>query len=273
MFKIALLFLTISSIYHEDYWLDFLRGNEGKYSVYIHSKESIPTQSPFKQYEMQNKVGTTWSNTIIAQVALLKEALKDPDNQKFIFLSESTIPFYDFQAVYDRLMATDKSIFPFVSNDVHLDPKRLGTFYSFGNYQPRRDMHPIPERFQYRTTQWVILNRKHAELMANDTKYIDIISKIASDQEHYPATILAIKGLLDEVENYQITYDDWVITSSPANPFTFTDLHDQTQYDVAVKAIRGEIYGYHKYLFGRKFARGCDLSPLDKHLAYRIVWD
>jgi hypothetical protein len=170
-------------------------------------------------------------------------------------------------------MSTDKSIFPYVSNDIHLDPNRSGTFWNYHNYQPRRDMHPIPRRFQYRTTQWIALNRKHAEIMANDTKYIEIISQIICDNEHYPATVLAVKGLLDEVENYQTTYDDWIATSSPCSPYTFTDLQDPAQYKIAVRAIRGEIYGSHHYLFGRKFAKECDLSQLDKHLAYRMVWD
>ncbi len=49
MFKIAFLFLTLSSIYHESHWLDFFRGNEQCYSVYIHSKELLDETSPFKQ--------------------------------------------------------------------------------------------------------------------------------------------------------------------------------------------------------------------------------
>ena len=111
MFKIAFLFLTISSIYHEGHWLDFFRGNEQYYSVYIHSKNSFENSSPFKKNEIEEKEKTIWSNTMRAQIALLKEALKDPENEKFIFLSENTIPFYDFQTIYDRVMGTSKSIF------------------------------------------------------------------------------------------------------------------------------------------------------------------
>lgn len=273
MFKIAFLFLTMGSIYHETHWLDFLKGNEANYSIYIHSKEPLEDSSPFKQYEIKQKEETTWLNTMRAQLVLLKEALKDPENEKFIFVSESTIPFYDFRTVYDRVIGTNKSIFPYVSNDIHLDPSRSGTFWNYHNYQPRRDMHPIPRRFQYRSTQWVILNRKHAELMANDNKYIEIISQIICDNEHYVPTVLAIKNLLHEVENDQTTYDDWIATSSPSSPYTFTNLRDEEQYKIVKKAIRGELYGSHKYLFGRKFAKDCDLTPLDGLLAYQIAWD
>lgn len=272
MFKIAFLFLTLSSIYHEAHWLDFFKGNEAKYSIYIHSKEPLEDSSPFKRYEIEEKEETTWLNTMRAQLLLLKEALKDPNNEKFIFLSESTIPFYDFQTVYDRVMETSKSIFPYISNDIHLDPSRSGTFWNYHNYQPRRDMHPIPRRFQYKSPQWVILNRKHAELMANDTKYIDIISQIICDNEHYVPTVLAIKNLLHEVQQDQTTYDDWIATSSPSSPFTFTDLSDEEQYKIAKRAIKG-LNNSHKYLFGRKFAKDCDLTPLDGLLAYRMNWD
>lgn len=273
MVKVAFLFLVISSIYHEEYWSDFFCGYQDYYSVYIHSKEPFAVESSFKCYELDEKVATSWSNTVYAQRALLREALKDPDNQKFVFLSESTIPFCDFLTTYEFLTRTDKSMFPFVSNQIHLDSQRVGTFWAYANYQPRRDLHPIPPRFQYRTTQWIVLNRKHAELMAYDDKYVHMMPSVFCDNEHYPATFLAIKGLLHEIENYQTTYDDWIAANSLEHPFTFTDLSDAQQYERAIKAIRGNLYGDHKYLFGRKFAKNCDLTSLDKHLAYRIIWN
>ena len=130
-------------------------------------------------------------------------------------------------------------------------------------------MHPIPRELQYRSTQWVILNRKHAQLMADDKKYIEIISAIICDNEHYPATFLAVKNLLHEVENYQTTYDDWILSTDGASPFTFTNLQDSLQYKYLVLAVRGQLHNMHTYLFGRKFAKECDLGPLDPFLTYR----
>ena len=55
MAKLAFLFLTISSIYHEAHWLDFFK-NQTDYSVYVHSKESlVETDSAFKEYEIAEK--------------------------------------------------------------------------------------------------------------------------------------------------------------------------------------------------------------------------
>lgn len=274
MFKIAFLFLTISGMYHEGHWQDFFKNNDGRYSIYIHSKESLKeTNSLFKNYEIPAKVETTWENTMRAQIALLKEALKDLQNEKFVFLSESTIPLQDFDTVYDAVMATDKSIFPYCEN-VHQDKTRSGTFWNYHNYQPHQILYPIPAKLQFKNPQWVILNRKHAQLMVDDTLFIDIVTRYICDNEHYPSTFLAIKGLLhSEVMNLQTTYDDWIATSSPSSPYTFTNLKDADQFKIIVRALQMKLYSQQmQYLFGRKFAKECDLSPLDSYLAYRIEW-
>lgn len=274
MVKIALLFLTISSIYHEKHWQDFLKGNEDRYSVYVHSKEPLAETSAFKQYEIPEKVESTWANTMKAQIALLKQALKDPLNEKFIFLSESTIPLQSFDTVYDFVTSTDKSIFPFCAN-VHQDKSRSGTFWDYHNYQPSRILYPIPTHLQYKNHQWVILNRKHAQMMVDDTLFIDIVSRYVCDGEHYPSTFLAIKKLLDiEVLNQQTTYDDWIATTSASHPYTFTNLAEPEQLKLISKALQKKLYSQQfMYLFGRKFAQECDLSPLDSYLAYRIAWE
>lgn len=272
--KIALLFLTISNIYHESHWQDFLKNNESRYSIYIHSKESLAPNSAFKQYEMQEKTENTWANTMKAQIAVLKEALKDPDNQKFIFLSESSLPLQDFDTVYSTVMATENSIFPYCSN-IHQDKLRSGTFWTYLNYEPARILYPIPEKFQHKNPMWVVLNRKHAQLMVDDKIFIEIVCRYTNDQEHYPSTFLAIKGLLEtEVLNQQTTYDDWIATTSSLHPFTFTNLKDSQQFNLIVKALQNKLYNQQfQYLFGRKFAKDCDLSPLETYLAYRIKWE
>lgn len=271
--KIALLFLTIGNLYHEGHWQDFLKNNEQRYTLYIHSKEPLSDTSPFKKHEIPAKLETTWANTMRAQIELLREALKDPANEKFIFLSESTIPFLGFDTIYNTVMATPKSIFPYCTN-VHIDESRSGTFWHYHNYQPNRNFYPIPEKFQHKNPQWVILNRKHAQLMVDDKVFIAIFDRYICDNEHYPSTFLAIKGLLEsEVVNQQTTYDDWIATTSNSHPFTFTDLTDQRQSKLITQVLQKKLYCQRfLYLFGRKFDKGCDLSPLDTYLAYRITW-
>ncbi len=182
--KIALLFLTLANVYHEGYWKDFLQGHENQYSLYVHSKNALSNNSFFKPYEMKLKVQTTWARTMNAQVAILREALKSPENEKFIFLSESTIPLQDFDTVYATVMATEKSLFNFFPN-----PNKGA-----------RSLERIQKEFRYKNSQWIVLNRKHAALMAEDKVYLPIIVTYVSDQEHYPSSFLAAQGLLqDEV--------------------------------------------------------------------------
>ena len=194
---------------------------------------------------------TTWANSLKAEIELLKQALKDETNTKFIFASESTLPFKDIPALHARAMQTDKSIF-FYEPSPHSDPDNI--------CYEKRNLAEIPAEHRYKNTQWVVLSRKHAQLMVeNANNYVDIISKYEADNELYPATFLASQQLLDEIEPVDITYVNW----DRGGPFCFTNLYKNDQYALAHQAIRDG------YFFGRKFAEYMDLSPLDVALSYR----
>lgn len=254
MFKLAFLFLTIGPIYHETYWQDFFRGNDQRYSVYVHAKNSLPPTSPFKAYELAHPVPTTWSNTMQAQIELLKEALKDPLNEKFIFVSETTIPLQPFDKTYAALMEHSESLFYFVPNPhVH---RNVNAFM-----RQARDLQPIPEKRQYKNSQWVILNRKHAQLMVDDTQYIDIMTRYYSDQEHYPSTFLINKGLIDEILPQDMTYVEWHVPSAHL-PYEFTDFTKYQELQLITQAI------HDGYLFARKIMPNAIMGPLDPLLGY-----
>jgi hypothetical protein len=245
--KIALLFLTIANIYHEGYWKDFLHGYEKQYSIYVHAKETLSNDSFFKPYEMSVKVPTTWFRTMKAQVAMLKEALKDPENEKFIFLSESTIPLQDFDTVFATVTATEKSIFTYFPNE----------------YKNARSLDRIPKEFRYGNSQWVVLNRKHAALMTADTTYLPIIVCYVADQEHYPSSFLASQGLLHtEVVKRNTTYVNWE-KSNGLNPCTFSNFNDRYEFECITNAIKEGM------LFARKIDAHANIGLLDPYLSYR----
>lgn len=208
---------------------------------------------------MHETVPTTWENTMYAQILMLKEALKDPANQKFVFVSESTIPLQDFEYVYNELTGTEKSIFWFQPSP-HLDPNNK--MY----YNPRRRHFPLSISYEYKNTQWVVLNRKHAELIISDVTWLPIFCATIFDNEHYPSSFLALKGLLAEIVNKHTTYVCWS-KRSPAGyreyPYTFTNLRWKSDYQLlATKIKKG-------YLFARKFAAKCNLFSIDHLLTYR----
>lgn len=243
--KLAFLFLTIGDIYHESTWIHFFSGHENAYSLYIHSKHKLSSESQFKPYEMSRKIPTTWANTMKAQIELLREALKDPANEKFIFVSESTIPLQSFDDIYKTLMSSSQSFFSFARN----------TFArSFG---------PLNSHMLYKNAQWVILNRKHAQLMADDKDFIAMMIDDPHDQEHYPSTFLADKKLLHEITKKDMTLAIWTGENANAHPHSFKDLKNDPNVKRLIKTIENK-----RYLFARKFEKKCNLSELKPYLPW-----
>ncbi len=203
--KIAFLFLTVGNIYHETAWVKFFKGREEQYSLYVHAKQGITSDSFFASSVIPHWVPTSWENSMKAEIALLKEALKDQANTKFVFLSESTIPIMAFNEVYRHLLAHPHSEFSYYKN---MDKTR-----SFGKIKQ-----------VYKNPQWIVLNRKHAQLMVEDTELINYLAQIPYDNEHYPATFLAQKNVLHEVVNRPTTHVTW--SEGGLHPHLFKDLKD-----------------------------------------------
>ena len=243
--RIAFLFLTIADIYHEPIWLSFLQGHENEYTLYVHSKKPLPEHSFFKSFELESKIPTTWANTMEAQVELLRIALENEKNEKFVFVSESTIPLQSFSEVYNALMSDPNSLFHFS----HMSHGR--TFRS------------VKEWDIYKNAQWVVLNRKHAQLMVEDTTLIHSMAKSPHDQEHYPATFLAKKKLLSEVTKKDMTLVIWSKEHANTHPHSFRKLENDSQLSRLIGAITDK-----KFLFARKFEKKCDLSLLKPYLMW-----
>ncbi len=237
--KIAFLFLTKNDVYHETAWTNFFKNHEHQYSLYVHPKESVSKDSFFAHAVIDQREVTTWENTMRAEIALLREALKDQANTKFVFISESTIPLVSFDEVYDHMLAHPHSEFKYEKNP---HPWRV-----FGNLSNT-----------YKNPQWIVLNRKHAQLMVDDSYFINIFAQASFDNEHYPSTFLAHQNLLDEVVNKPTTLAIW--KEHLANPHLFKDLKN----DPYTKYLRRGIKK--KYLFARKFAPTCDLSFFHKYI-------
>ncbi len=255
MLKIAFLFLTISNPYHRAYWRDFFANHKGEYSLYVHPKEIAKvTAFRFKRAIIPVTVPTRWEFLMNAEIELLREALKDPDNAKFIFISDTTIPLQSFPTVYRTLMVHDKSLFT-VRPNPHVI--KGGPAY----YDMRRLVEEIPVAKQQKHSQWIVLNRKHAEILVQNSNYLQ--KPIFCDNEHYPGTILAHYNMLGEIARKDTTFVSWTKGSNGKTPFTFTNLKNPKQVALIIMALEKG------YLFARKFAPKCDLSVLDPLLPYR----
>ncbi|XP_075517485.1 glycosyltransferase BC10-like isoform X2 [Primulina tabacum] len=142
-----------------------------------------------------------------AERRLLANALKDPDNQLFILLSDGCIPLRDFDYVYNYLMYTNTS---FV--DCFEDPGPHGS----GRYSER--MLPEVEKKYFRKgAQWFTIKRKHALIIMADslyhTKFRDYCrpgmdGRNCYSDEHYLPTFF---HMIDPsgISNWSVTHVDW----------------------------------------------------------------
>ncbi len=245
MMKIAFLFLLVGDIYHENCWIDFFKGHEGCYSVYVHSKNGLPEDSPFKKNEIPT-VPTRWGYLMKAEIELLRAALQDPSNTKFVFISDSTIPIQSFEFCYNHLLSH-----PYSEFTVEPNRHKSKTFYPLENAQI------------YKNSQWIVLNRKHAELMVNDTEIIEIMARYSCHDEHYPATILSLCNLQHEVVQHDCTFVLWPKDrKNKAHPHTFSDLMEDEYTPLLLDEVLTQ-----NTLFARKLSKDCDIQALCNYIA------
>lgn len=248
--KIALCFLIYDNINHEQIWYDYLKNiDPNKYNIYIHYKENKSLKY-FEKYKLQNCIETCWGclSVVLAQNLILKEALKDPLNQHFIWLSGACIPIKSFNYVYNYLDA-GKSYYNIML---------YGQVFPRANYA----LNYIEKNKIKKANMASIINRKHAELFVNNEDNIKKWFKnIDNVDEHVYISLLYHYNL----ENELILTDNLA-----AGAIIFAQWSDMENYKIFDKSIKENDYTY-KYicpeeleylinsesLFARKFLPGC----------------
>jgi hypothetical protein len=157
--KIAFLFLTVGDIHKPKFWHEFLNSGVDKCNIYAHSKHRDKLGTGYlRDNQIDEHFDSFWGGPglVLATIALLKEALKDPSNKYFVLVSESCIPLYDFNYTYDKLLGYNLSM-------VYHTKSRFPNYEEWVNTYINKDS-PIKEA--YKCSQWMGLNRKHAEIVA-----------------------------------------------------------------------------------------------------------
>ncbi|KAF2304909.1 hypothetical protein GH714_000451 [Hevea brasiliensis] len=104
------------------------------------------------------------SSMIEAERLLLSAALDDPANQRFVLLSDSCVPLYNFSYIYSYLMASPRS---FVDSFVDTKEERYN-----------QKMSPIIRKHKWRKgSQWITLVRSHAEVIVDDEVIFPVFQK------------------------------------------------------------------------------------------------
>ncbi|PIA61794.1 hypothetical protein AQUCO_00200055v1 [Aquilegia coerulea] len=301
--KIAFLFIARNRLPLDVVWDAFFKGDEEqKFSIFIHSRPGFifnkgTTRSAyFYDRQISDSIQVDWGEAtmILAERILLKNALKDSDNQRFAFVSDSCIPLYNFSYTYDYIMSTPNS---FV--DSFADTKE-------GRYNPKMD--PIVPVHNWRKgSQWVVLTRKHAEVVVKDDSVFSVFQQhckrkslpefwrdrpIPADtskehncipDEHYVQTLLAQEGLEEEITRRTVTHTSWDLLAnreherrgwhpmtyrlSDATPMLIQSIKDidnvyyETEYRREWCTSRGKPSPC--FLFARKFTRPAALQLLN----------
>ncbi|KAL5714712.1 hypothetical protein ACHQM5_016636 [Ranunculus cassubicifolius] len=260
--KVAFMFLTRGPLPLSPLWDKFFKGHENLFSVYVHAlpgyKLDVSNTSAFYQRQIPSQV-VRWGTIELldSEKRLLANALLDFSNERFVLLSESCIPVYDFDTVYDYLINSQHS---FV--EAYDDPSRYGR----GRYHRR--MFPDIKLAEWRKgSQWFEVNRSLAVNSISDTKYYSLFRKYCKPScypdEHYLPTLLNMfYGSLNS--NRSLTWVDW--SRGGPHPATYEGVNITEGF---IQSIRnnGTMCSYNEiktvicYLFARKFAPSA-LEPL-----------
>lgn len=156
---------------------------------------------------------------IDAERRLLANALLDFSNERFVLLSETCIPLFNFTTIYNHLINSNHSFLG--SFD---DPRPVGR----GRYNKR--MWPVVSLSDWRKgSQWFEVNRKLAIEIVSDIKYYDIFRDLCKPpcymDEHYLPTLVN-KVCPELTTNRSITWVDWSQGGSHPAMFVRNDVSE-----------------------------------------------
>ncbi|CAL5367311.1 unnamed protein product [Camellia sinensis] len=223
--KVAFMFLTMGPLPLAPLWEMFFKGHEGFYTIYVHShpsfNESVPESSVFHGRRIPSQP-VYWGtiSMIDGERRLIANALLDFSNQRFVLLSESCIPLFNFTTIYNYLMGSNLSFLG--SFD---DPRKPGR----GRYN--RQMWPAISISDWRKgSQWFEIHRDLVINILSDRKYYRVFQEHCRppcySDEFYLSTLVHI--LYPEMNsNRSITWVDWSRGGAHPRSFGWGDITDE----------------------------------------------
>jgi len=305
--KLAFMFLARHVMPLDILWQHFFEGSGGhEFNIYIHARHGYSYTKKntkcqfFVNRQLKNTIQVVWgeASMIQAERLLLIEALKDPLNERFFLLSDSCIPLYNFDYVYNYVISSQKSF--------------VDSFVDYGDEQYNIKMESvIPRDYWRKGSQWFVLTRKHAEAVVADTTvlpvFVDNCQKVVLPDnweddpknnattkphncipdEHYIQTLFAMKDLEDETERRTLTYSRWENQAKDQGregwhpvTYAFADATLEAMKKIQdLRSIRYETESRTEwckaggearpcFLFARKFTRAAGFRLLDRVSSY-----
>jgi len=169
---------------------------------------------------MMQEVRWGENSMIEAERRLLANALLDFSNQRFVLLSESCIPLFNFSTIYTYLMNSTKT---FV--EAYDLPGEVGR----GRY--RTQMRPQIRLSQWRKgSQWFQIDRFLALQTVSDYHYFPVFLKYCNpncySDEHYLPTFVSIK-FWKRNSNRTLTWVDWAKGGAHPSRYYRNDVNNE----------------------------------------------
>ncbi|XP_066350996.1 glycosyltransferase BC10-like [Miscanthus floridulus] len=253
--KVAFLFMVRGPIPFVPLWDKFFRGHQGLYSVYVHTvpdyKLNVSKSSAFYGRQIPSEEVSWGSITLVdAEKRLLANALLDFSNERFVLLSESCIPVFNFPTVYEYLINSAHSF---------VESYNIDTPQCAGRYNRRMAPHIMAHQWR-KGSEWFELNRELAVQIVADYKYYSIFRKHCRPScypdEHYIPTYLHLfHGPLSA--NRTVTWVDW--SRGGPHPASYGAADITEEFIQAIRNNGTQCFYNSKptsvcYLFARKFA-------------------
>ncbi|CAI5475636.1 unnamed protein product [Closterium sp. Yama58-4] len=206
--KLAFLFMTRGPLPLAPFWERFFKGHEGFFSMYIHTAREFrykPGELPsaFEGAHIPSQ-DVHWGeiSMVDAERRLLANALLDPGNARFILVSESCAPLFNFTFVYEYLMASPEA-YVRLKNEPGAN----------GRGRWRREFLPLVRLEDWRKGgQWFAMDREAARVIVADDIFYPLFKRFCRPpcyaDEHYMPSMLKVL-MPGNVANRTVTWTDW----------------------------------------------------------------
>lgn len=186
---------------------------------------------------------------IEAELRLLERALQDVSNKRFVLLSETCIPLFNFSTIYSYLINSAKS---YVQTYDQKGPAARGRYRQrLGPYVTLRDWR--------KGSQWFELDRQLAIEVVSDHRYFLLFKRACNNSacyadEHYLPTWMNMKAK-GRNSKRSITWVDW--SKGGCHPAKYRRMHITVEFLKKLRNRKRCRYNGKKtntcFLFARKF--------------------
>eukprot|EP00347_Sterkiella_histriomuscorum_P002320 403368611 len=264
--KLAFLFMIYDKHDLPSYWNQFFKNAPAeKFTILYHvkneKKDIFTSQMKVPGIRKVPTIPSNWGDMSQVRVAiqLLRYGLEDQQAEKFIFISQSCLPLYDFDTMYEKLMSHEYSMFEFTD----LEQSHGGRFSRFEYLLNHHSKDTI-----FKHSSWSLLKRSHAELLVREEEeiikdfstncpYANCETSIYSPDEGLIGSALAFKGLLHEVMNGLVIHTNWY--------YGYIQHYSNfTLHDLQIARLRGAVVA-------RKVKEDCEIQKKVREVIFNEI--